>query len=144
MWSANWDGGFVVGGDDTLRLTPHFRLQEFRNGRAPVRVHRELVSALEILRQKYGQPLTIRSTDADGLGARVASSSVAALLAAADAVRDHRLFAGVEQDGDAVHLRIPDPAQMPEIELEQALESALSVTSGFETSGDRFQQVTGN
>jgi hypothetical protein len=33
---------------------------------------------------------------------------------------------------------------LPDIELEQALESAFSVTSSFETSGDRFQQVSGN
>lgn len=144
MWTANWDGGFVVGGDDTLRLTPHFRLKEFRNGAAPVRVHRELVSALEILRQKYGQSLSVRSTDASGLGVRVSAASVPGLLAAAEAVGAHRLFSTVTQENDVVHLVIPDPANLPEIELEQALESAFSVTSGFETAGDRFQQVTGN
>lgn len=144
MWTADWDGGFVVGGEDNLRLTPHFRLKEFRNGRAPVRVHRELVSALEILRQKYGQSLSVRSTDANGLGVRVSAASIPGLLAAAEAVRAHRLFESVTAEADVVHLLIPDPAHLPEIELEQALESAFSVTSGFETAGDRFQQVTGN
>jgi hypothetical protein len=48
------------------------------------------------------------------------------------------------QEGDVLHVTIPDPDHLPEIELEQALESAFSVTSSFETSGDRFQQVSGN
>ena len=34
--------------------------------------------------------------------------------------------------------------QLPPIDLEQALETAFSVTSAFETAGDKFQQVTGN
>jgi hypothetical protein len=69
---------------------------------------------------------------------------VTELLAAADRVKAHHLFDQVGQQGDEVHVRIPNPDHLPEIELAQALETAFSVTSGFETSGDRFQQVTGN
>ena len=31
MWSVDWDGDFVVGGDGNTRLTPAFRLKEFRD-----------------------------------------------------------------------------------------------------------------
>ena len=144
IWSVTWDGGFVVGGDDNRRLTPNFRLKEFRSPTGTVRVHRELVSALQMLRERHGKSLAIRSTDADGLGARVSADSAADLLRAADSVRDHRLFKDVTQEGDLLHVTIPDPDDLPDIELEQALESAFSVTSSFETSGDRFQQITGN
>jgi hypothetical protein len=119
-------------------------LEEFKNEAGRVRVHRELVSALQMLRERFGRSLTIRGTDPDGLGARIACAAVADLLSAADRVRDHHLFKDVTQEGSLVHVSIPDPDNLPEIELEQALESAFSVTSSFETSGDRFQQITGN
>ena len=144
IWSVEWDGGFVVGGDGNCRLTPSFRLKEFQNAAGTVRVHRELVSALQMLRERYGKSLAIRSTDADGLGARIAADSVTDLLRAADGVRAHHLFKDVVQEGDVIHVTIPDPAHLPDIALAQALESAFSVTSSFETSGDRFQQVSGN
>jgi hypothetical protein len=74
----------------------------------------------------------------------IVGHSVTELLAAAEGVKAHRLFDQVKEQGDEVHVRIPNPDRLPEIELAQALETAFSVTSGFETSGDRFQQVTGN
>jgi len=144
IWSVTWDGEFVVGGDDNRRLTPNYRLKEFKNPSGTVRVHRELVSALQMLRERHGKTLRIESTDADGLGARVAADSMTDLLRAADSVRAHHLFKDVVQEGDVLHVTIPDPDNLPEIGLEQALESAFSVTSSFETSGDRFQQITGN
>lgn len=144
VWSVEWDGGFVAGGDGNVRLTPNFRLKEFFRPDGSVRVHRELVSALQILRERFGASLSVAVIDDDGLGATLKCRSIPDLMEAADAVRAHRLFAIVEQHGDGVYVRIPDPAQLPEIGLEQALETAFSVTSGFETSGDRFQQVTGN
>ena len=136
IWSVDWDGGFVVGGDDTRRLTPNFRLKEFRDAAGGVRVHRELVTALQMLRERYARPLAIRSTDADGLGARVAADSVPDLMRAADSLRAHSLFQTVVQEASALHVVIPDPAHLPEIGLEQALESAFSITSSFETTGD--------
>ena len=64
MWSVDWDEEFVVGGDGNRRLTPSFRLKEFRRPDGTVRVHRELVSALQLLRDRFGKPLSVRSTDA--------------------------------------------------------------------------------
>jgi hypothetical protein len=144
VWTANWDGAYLVGGDSNLRLTPNFRLREFRRADGSLRVHRELVSALQLLRNRFGRPVSIRAIDEDGLGALIRGASPAELLQAADALEDHHLFAEATRDGDAVRVRIPDPDALPEIGLEQALETAFSVTSSFETSGDRFQQVTGN
>ena len=71
MWTVDWEDGFVVGGDGNRRLTPSFRLKEFRRPDGTVRVHRELVSGLQLLRDRFGKPLSVRSTDADGLGAVV-------------------------------------------------------------------------
>ena len=144
VWNVTWDKGFIVGGDGNRRLTPNFRLKEFQSESGSVRVHRELVSALQMLRERFGQSISVSKTDDDGLGAKLAGHSVTELLAAADRVMAHHLFDQVVQQGDEVHVRIPNPDRLPEIELEQALETAFSVTSGFETSGDRFQQVTGN
>jgi hypothetical protein len=144
VWNVTWDKGFIVGGDGNRRLTPNFRLKEFQSESGSVRVHRELVSALQMLRARFGRSISVSKTDDDGLGAKLAGHSVTELLAAADRVMAHHLFDHVVQQGDEVHVRIPNPDRLPEIELEQALETAFSVTSGFETSGDRFQQVTGN
>jgi hypothetical protein len=144
VWNVTWDKGFIVGGDGNRRLTPNFRLKEFQSESGSVRVHRELVSALQMLRERFGKSISVSKTDDDGLGAKLAGHSVTELLAAADRVMAHHLFDQVVQQWDEVHVRIPNPDRLPEIELEQALETAFSVTSGFETSGDRFQQVTGN
>lgn len=144
VWNVKWDKDFIVGGDGNRRLTPNFRLKEFQSDSGSVRVHRELVSALQMLRRRLAKSISVRKTDDDGLGARLAGHSVSELLAAAEGVKAHRLFDQVEEQGNQVHVRISNPDRLPEIELEQALETAFSVTSGFETSGDRFQQVTGN
>jgi hypothetical protein len=54
------------------------------------------------------------------------------------------LFASVGSHSDGVAVRIPPIEQLSSIDLDQALETAFSVTSAFETAGDKFQQVTGN
>lgn len=144
VWSLEMDGGFAVGGDPSRRLTPNFRLREFTRADGTVRVHRELVSAVQILREQFASSITVADTDADGLGATVTGSPRARLMARAQALVDHGLFATAHSHDNGVHLRIPNPEQLPAISLEQALETAFSVTAGFETSGDRFQQVTGN
>jgi hypothetical protein len=144
VWTANWDGAYLVGGDTSLRLTPNFRLREFRRADGSLYVHRELVSALQLLRNRCGKPVSVRDVDEDGLGARIRNDSAEELIQAADALEDHHLFAEATREGEVVHVRIPDPDELPEIGLEEALETAFSVTSSFETSGDRFQQVTGN
>ena len=144
VWKVSWEGDFVVGGDDNRRVTPNFRLREFRHHDGRVRVHRELGSALQILRTRFGRPLSVLAVDEDGLGAVVTGKAMSELTTAAERARDKTLFASVEPQDDGVRVVIPDPNERREIDLEQALETAFSVTSAFETSGDRFQQITGN
>jgi hypothetical protein len=143
MWTVDWDGAFVVGGDGNRRLTPSFRLKEFRRADGGVRVHRELVSALQLLRDRFGRPVTIARTDPDGLGALVTAEPHDALMQCAVVVRGRRLFDRVDREGDGVHVRI-ESDDRPPIDLAEALETAFSVTAAFETAGDKFQQITGN
>jgi hypothetical protein len=144
MWSVDWDHAFVVGGDGNRRLTPGFRLKEFRQPDGSVRVHRELVSALQLLRDRFGKPVSIRRTDPDGLGAVVSGDPADALLECAAAVRERRLFDRVERRSDDVHVGLEAADSRPAIDLAEALETAFSVTAAFETAGDKFQQITGN
>ena len=104
VWNVTWDKGFIVGGDGNRRLTPNFRLKEFQSESGSVRVHRELVSALQMLRERFGKSISVSKTDDDGLGAVLAGHSVTELLAAAEGVksfiarnsrpRQNRSFAG--------------------------------------------------
>jgi hypothetical protein len=142
-WAVNWDGAFVVGGDGSQRLTPNFRLKEFQRPNGSVRIHRELVTNVQVLRDRLGKPLSIAGVDDDGLGATISGVAAPDVTRASES-RPTRLFASVEDSAGKVHVRIPDPANALEIELAEALETAFLVTSAFETAGDKFQQITGN
>src|SRR5688572_18484577 len=144
MWTVEWQGNFVVGGDGNRRLTPSFRLKEFQNADGSVRVHRELVSALQLLRDRFGKSLSVKRTEANGLAAVVAGEPAAELLNAAEALGQRHVFESVAQDTGGIRVSIPNPDDLPAIDLEQAFETAFSVTAGFETAGDKFQQITGN
>ena len=54
------------------------------------------------------------------------------------------MFAVVDDDPAGLHVRIPAPDRLPLLGLDEALETAFSVTAAFETAGDKFQQITGN
>jgi hypothetical protein len=144
MWTVEWEGGFVVGGDDTRRLTPSFRLKEFRKPDGSVHVHRELVSALQLLRDRFGKSLSVKRTEANGFAAVVAGEPAAELVPAAQALCERRVFESAALVDGGVRVSIPSPDSLPPIDLEQALETAFSVTAAFETAGDKFQQITGN
>jgi len=144
MWTVNWDGDFVVGGDGNQRLTPSFRLKEFRKADGSVRVHRELVSALQLVRERLGQSLSVVRTQPDGFGAVVSGDSAPDVRAAAVAIRDRGIFTTIDVEPDGFGVRIPLPERLPPLGLDEALETAFSVTAAFETAGDKFQQITGN
>jgi hypothetical protein len=144
MWTVDWEGGYVIGGDGNRRLTPSFRLKEFRRPDGSLRVHRELVSSLQMLRDRFGKSVSVKQTDPSGLAAVIAGEPVAELLAAATALQQRHVFDNVASDSGGVRVSIRDPEGLPPIDLEQALETAFSVTAAFETAGDKFQQITGN
>jgi hypothetical protein len=143
-WSVDWDGAFVVGGAGTTTLTPNFKLKEFQTPDGKCRVHRELVTAIQVVRDRFAKPLRIVSVDPDGLGAALSGDPVPDLANAAAEAQSHGLLEQATPDGKEVRVRIPDPSALPDITVEDALKTAFLVTSGFETSGDKFQQITGN
>ncbi|MGC4081988.1 MAG: hypothetical protein QM736_07755 [Vicinamibacterales bacterium] len=143
MWTVDWDGEYVVGGEDNLRLTPAFRIREFRDAGGAIRVHRELVSALQLLRDRLGRPVSIERVISNGLGAVVSCDALNDLKAAGRALCDRGVFVTFEPVAEGYHVEIP-PRELPSIGLDQALETAFSVTAAFETAGDKFQQITGN
>ena len=143
-WTADWDGDFLVGGDKGLRLTPNFKLREFKDEQGKVRAHRELVATLQLLRDRFKQSISVRGTDEDGLGATVSSTSNTQLFEAALAIKRLNFLETVEESPGGVRVRIADPGTTVEVDLEQALMTAFSVTAAFETVGNPFKQITGN
>ena len=143
-WTAEWDGEFLVGGTDNLKLTPNFRLKEFLNSDGKVRAHRELVAALQLLRDRFKSSISVKSTEADGLGATISSASKEALLGMAASLKALNFFESVTDHADGIAVRIHKPGERVEVNLEQALLAAFMVTARYETSGDPFKQVTGN
>lgn len=151
VWTVDWDPDFkyVLGGPPTRRLTPNFRLSEFQRADGSVRVHRELVSALQILRDWFGRSISVNADvgsgdGADGLAAVVRGTPRDELVSRARNLQALGVFSSVEEDADSVTVAIPDPDHLPSIDMAQALNTAFSITSAFETTGDKFQQVTGN
>jgi len=151
VWTVEWDPNFkyVLGGPPTRRLTPNFRLAEFQRADGSVRVHRELVSALQILRDRFGRSISVdadagAAASPEGLAAVVGAAQHDELLSAARELHGHGVFSRIEEAGDSIVLEIEDPDHLPSIDMAQALNTAFSITSAFETTGDKFQQVTGN
>lgn len=136
--------GFVVDGDPNDRLTPNFKLKEFRRPDGTVRVHTELLSVLQLLRNRVGLSIGVAAVDADGFGATLTCAVPEAAGRAADALLARGLIASVEDQETGISIRIPAPEELVPMDLAQAMETAFSVTSAFETTGDEYQQVTGN
>src|SRR5688500_18181595 len=97
--SVEQDGCILVGGDVTRRLTPSFRLKEFVKPDGSIRVHRELVAGIQLLRNRFGRPVSVKRTDADGLGAVVSGQPAAELVEVAGRVA-RKVFAEVSGEQD--------------------------------------------
>jgi len=143
---------YIEGGDPNYRLTPNFTLREFMRSDGTVRVHRELVAALQILRERLGQsirvdpaapPAAMRPA-VDGLGIRVQADDLDRLHRLAMELIDQGYLSRLQRQGDTLYLVIPSPDRLPPIAAKLAFECGVQVTAAFETSGDPFQQVTGN
>lgn len=143
-WHVDLSKDFIVGGNDNTRLSPNFRLREFRRSNGAIKVHLELVSDLQILRSFYGSSISVTDISEDGLSAIINAANLTRLTEVCEQINSKKLFDTIEPSENGLRLTIHDPQQLQPIALTDALETAFSVTSSFETSGDRFQQVTGN
>ena len=143
---------YLVGGPARAAVTPNFTLSEYAGADGKVRVHRELVAAVQGVRNALGAPLSITGvTPAGNLGQGLEGRFVwlkADDMAALEKAARQRLAEGdlaqVQRQGQQLYVEMPDPARLPALAAEKALDRAIAVTAGFETSGDPYLQVTGN
>ena len=143
---------YLVGGPARAAVTPNFTLSEYAGADGKVRVHRELVAAVQGVRNALGAPLSITGVaPAGNLGQGLEGRFVwlkADDMAALEKAARQRLAEGdlaqVQRQGQQLYVEMPDPARLPALAAEKALDRAIAVTAGFETSGDSYLQVTGN
>lgn len=147
-----YENDYLVGGPAGCRVTPNFSLEEYAGANGKVRIHRELVASVQVLRDHLGRSLRIAGlTPAGGLGRGLEgrfvwlqADDLSALEGAAQALLREGHFSRVEAQAGRLYVEMPDPAHLPPILPERALDLAIAVTAGFETSGDPYLQVTGN
>lgn len=148
-----YDGHMIIGGNPATKVSPNFSLREVTRKNGTVRVHRETVAALQILRDRFTRSIKVtamRPQDGlgqgrDGLFAWLdPTEDPSDLNACAGGLADEGIFAEVRSSDAGLYVCIPDPAALPPVAADAALVTAIRVTSGFETAGDPFQQVTGN
>jgi len=134
-------------------LSPNFRLGEFRHASGEAYVHRDLVGALQILRDAHGASISVRAMKAPAAVDHPAPRGEGALIEAADGARltdeakalvSDGWLARATPVGARLWLDMPDPANPPPVFPEQAFDYALRVTAAYETTGDPYLQVTGN
>ncbi len=135
---------FIVGGNLNARIAPNFRLRELKNAQGRIYAHLELISVLQILRNYYARPVNVIQIGSNGKSAVVNAANIERLQQATQHINEKNLFKSIQPKDIGLFLEINAPDSLPDIALADALETAFSVTSAFETSGDRFQQVTGN
>jgi hypothetical protein len=147
-----YDDDYLVGGPARCQVTPNFTLAEYAGTDGRLRIHRELVASVQVLRDRFGRSIRVAGlTPAGNLGRGLdgrfvwlGADDMAALEAAARALVKEGHFIRVETQGGRLYVEMPDPANLPPILPERALDLAIAVTAGFETSGDPYLQVTGN
>lgn len=147
-----YDDDYLIGGPARARVTPNFQLSEYARADGTVRVHRELLAAVQRVREELGTGISIAGVvPRGGLGAGIEGRFVwlkaadpAALADAARRVARDGWLARVEPRGEQVYVEMYDPSKLPALAAERALDLAIAVTAAFETSGDPYLQVTGN
>ena len=147
-----YDDDFIVGGNLNTKVTPNFRLREFARPSGEVRVHRELVGALQGLRETYGKPLAIKGLNPkrglgggqQGLFVWLGAADLEAVVSSADPLREMGYFARVVKRGDQAYAQMPPPDALPPLPAAPAFEIGMRLTAAYETTGDPYQQVTGN
>ena len=147
-----YENDYIVGGPANCRVTPNFTLSEYAGTNGKVRIHRELVASVQVLRNSLGSAVGIAGmAPVAGLGKGLEgrfiwlkANDLAALEAAARKLMKEGHFVRVETSGDKLYVEMPDPDHLPALLPDRALDLAIAVTAGFETSGDPYLQVTGN
>ena len=147
-----YDGNFIVGGAANKWVSPNFMLEELTRKNGTVRVHRELVSALQIPRDRFGASISVRAMSPQsglgvgsvGLFAWISAVDLDGLTSVADRLRGESIFREVQVVEELLYVNIGDPEALFPIDAADVLQTAVQVTAGFETTGDPFQQVTGN
>ncbi|PVV17855.1 MAG: hypothetical protein B6D79_16410 [gamma proteobacterium symbiont of Ctena orbiculata] len=150
--SVQIENDFIIGGGANARVTPNFRLKEFYRSNRKVRVHRELAAALQILRENLAasikidprRPATVEKPADDGLYVVIGADDPEHLHQAAIKLLRQGYFSRCEPLDDQLYVEMPDPAKLPQISPKTAFDCGMKVTAAFETSGDPYQQVTGN
>lgn len=149
--SIRYEQDYIVGGRATDAITPNFTVREFSDGRG-IHVHRELVGALQELRDAVAVPVRIAGLaprGGQGVGKRgqfafVSCAAPERLHEAAARLVTQGFLATVADAGPALYVDIPDPANPRPLAADDALARAVRVTAAYETSGDPYLQVTGN
>jgi hypothetical protein len=150
--SIKYENEFVIDGNPNTRLSPNFKVKEFLDSNGNIHTHRELIAGLQILRSRMGTGITIVSLKTPpsagpvpiGLGVVIKSADTAALEKAAKKLKSEGYFSTVKTTPSGLCLTIPSPGAMPALKPEIAFDCGMQVTAAFETSGDPYQQVTGN
>lgn len=146
-----YENDFIVSGAPGDNMTANFKVKELSQDGA-IFVHRELVGALQELRDNYGGPITIEGLTPRGARGKAKRGCFAFLRAAdMDALAGHaaalvtQTFLGqAERAGADLYVEIADPQHLPPLPAANALERAVRVTAAYETSGDPFTSVAGN
>ena len=149
--AIEYDGEYIVGGRPASKVTPNFSLKEYTSG-GKVFVARELVAGVQEVRETHGAAVSIASlAPAEGLGAErrgcfawLKATDPDGLERAATEVRSRDGLARVQRAGNRLYVECVDPDNPPPLAAESAVERGIRATAAFQTSGDPFQQVTGN
>lgn len=146
-----YDRDYIVSGRATDAITPNFKVKEFADG-GTVFVHRELVGALQELRDGLGAPIAIqglaargtRGRDHRGCFAFLRTADMEGLTRHAERLVAATFLGAAERVGGDLYVQLPDPEHLPPLPADNALERAVRVTAAYETSGDPFQSAAGN
>ena len=129
-------------------VAPNFSLREFARRDGSYFIHPNLILTLQNIRNLLGQTVNIVKVDEGSQGTRGFCASIRAgdlsrLKEECSSFLQEGSIAKLLEDGERLFLEArASPAES--LSLEDAFDTAFYVTAGFETSGDLFQQVTGN